>query len=108
MNCVKNIECRSTGIIPRITLTLSEIRSIRSQLSADCTLIIDHVNIESWIPVMKGAFEGSDPDSDSSVKSPHLCREENLPPCISREVTYFQVDGISGLHFRHGNTRNSY
>ena len=57
---------------------------------------------------MKGSFERSDPDSDSSVKSPHLCKKESLPPCIGREVTYFQTDGIPELRFRHGNTRNSY
>ena len=65
-------------------------------------LIIDHVNVESWAPVMKGAFERSDPDSDSSIKSPHLCRKESLPPCIGREVTYFQLDGMPGLRLDTG------
>ena len=56
---------------------------------------------------MRGAFERSDRDSDCSVKSPHLCNKESLPPCNGR-VTYFQMDGIPELCFRHGNTRNSY
>ena len=64
---------------------------------------------ESWTPVMKGAFERSDPDSDGSVKSPHPYRKESLAlHTLVEKVTYFQVDGIPRLHFRHGNTRNSY
>ena len=48
---------------------------------------------------MKGSFERSDPDSDSSVKSPHLCNKESLPLCIGREVTCFQMDGIPESNF---------